>query len=80
MQTYSKLQIYKGIIKYILENTNYTLQDISHLTNCSIKNIRKIYFGKYIPVNFPSELALLRLYLFILEIKAKKNISKKYKI
>lgn len=75
-----KIQIYKNIIQYLLESTDYSLKDIAHLINCSIKNIHTIYFKEYIPTHFASELELLKLYHFILELKAKKKIIEAYKL
>ena len=73
MEKKSKLQIYKNIIQYLLETTEYTLVDIAHLTNCPVKNIRAIYFDEYIPMYFSSELDLLKLYHFILELKERRK-------
>ena len=35
-----KVQIYKGMIQYLLESTNYTLQTIADFSDCSIDYIR----------------------------------------
>ena len=63
-----KLQIYKGIIQYLLEATHYNLNNIADLSNTSIKSIRSIYCEEYIPPNFSSELQLVKLYHAILEL------------
>lgn len=76
MENNSKIQIYKNIIQHLLETTEYSLIDIADLTNCSIKNIRAIYFDECIPTHFASELDLLKLYHFILKLKEKKKIIK----
>ncbi|MDF1929907.1 hypothetical protein PGH45_07340 [Legionella pneumophila] len=68
MEMNTKLQIYKGIIQYILESTNYSLQNIADLSNSSIKNIRTIYCDNVVPSNFSSDIQLVRLYQMILEI------------
>jgi len=65
-----KVQIYKGIIQYLLETTNYTLKNIADLSNSSLKNIRTIYSDNLFPGNFFSEVQLVRLYQMILEINA----------
>ena len=68
MEINSKLQIYKGMIQYLLESTNYTLKNIADLSNSSIKNIRTIHCDNLIPPNFASEIQLVKLYQMILEI------------
>lgn len=73
MQNGSKLQIYKGMIQYLLESTSYSLKNIAALTSSSIKHIHLIYFHDYIPPRFASEFQLIKLYQIILEI----NINKK---
>lgn len=64
-----KTQIYHGIIQYLLDFTHYTIEDIADLSDSSIKNISTIYFDGLLPQDFHSELQLLRLYHFILEMK-----------
>ncbi|HIF0226180.1 hypothetical protein SC979_10005 [Legionella pneumophila serogroup 1] len=78
MEYSSKLQIYKGIIQYILESTNYSLKNIADLSNSSIKNIRTIYCDNFVPHNFSSEMQLVRLYQMILEVHIQKKQFKKY--
>ena len=73
MKSDSKLLVYKGIIQYLIESTNYTLENIADLSNPSIKNIRSIYSGDLIPPNFSSELQLVKLYHLILEFEIKKR-------
>ena len=68
MNQNSKLQIYKGIIQYLLETTHYNLNNIADLSNTSIKSIRSIYCDEHIPPNFSSELQLVKLYHAILEL------------
>ncbi len=67
MHHHSKLHIYKGIIQYLLDSTNYTLKNIAEVTNSSVKNIRTIYYEDQIPVHF-SEINLVKLYHMILEL------------
>lgn len=71
MRTNPKVQIYKGMIQYLLESTHYTLKSIADLSNSSIKNIRIIYREERIPLNFTSELQLVMLYHVILELNLK---------
>ncbi len=65
-----KVQIYKGIILYLLDSTHYTLKNIASLTNTSIKALRSIYLYEEIPHYFKSELQLVRLFQIILEINS----------
>ncbi|CEG62181.1 conserved protein of unknown function [Legionella micdadei] len=71
MENTSKLHIYRGIIQYLLESTNYTLKNIADLCDTSIKNIHSIYCDEILPANFASELKLIKLYEFILLLKPK---------
>lgn len=68
MDHYSKLNIYKGMIQYILESTHYTLKNISELSGSSLDNIRAIYCHNIVPSDFKSEIQLMKLYQIILEI------------
>ena len=74
MEQNSKLQIYKGMIQYLMKSTNYTLKNIADLTDTSIKNIRSIYLGNLLPPYFSSELQLIKLYQMILECQKSKKI------
>ena len=67
MKVNVKVQIYQGMIQYLLESTNYSLKDIAELSRTSTKNIRLIYCHDVIPRNFESELHIVRLYQTILE-------------
>ena len=69
MHHHSKLQIYKGIIKYLLDSTNYTIKNIAEVTNSSVKNIRTIYCEDQIPAHF-SEINLVKLYHMMLELNS----------
>lgn len=66
MQQYCKVQIYRGIIQYLLQFTCYTLKDIAELTNSSIKSIRSIQRYGEIPKNPQTEVGLIKLYHTIL--------------
>lgn len=63
-----KLQIYKGIIQYILDSTHYTLKNIADLSGTTLNNIRAIYCNDVEPCCLKSEVQLLKLYQIILEI------------
>ncbi|KTD64423.1 hypothetical protein Lspi_1230 [Legionella spiritensis] len=78
MENNSKLQIYKGIIQYLLGSTNYTLKNIAELCNSSIKSIQTIYSDSLIPHNFSSEKELVKLYQMILEINSNRDAYRKY--
>lgn len=78
MEKNFKLQIYKGIIQYILESTNYTLKNIADLCSSSIKSIHLIYSDSFLPSNFSSEMELVKLYQMILEIHIQEKQFKKY--
>lgn len=72
----AKLQIYQGIIEYLLKSTNYTLKNIADHTGASIQHLRSIYIGDQVPLVFSSELQLIKLYQIILEChKHKSTIS-----
>ena len=73
-----KLQIYQGIIKYLLESTNYNLKNIAELSNSSIEHIRSIHCQNMVPTDFFSESQLVKLYHIILDIHPKKNRRSKY--
>ena len=69
MAHFSKLSIYKGMIQYILESTPYTLKHIAQLSHSPLDHIRMIYCHNSVPINFRSEIELLKLYQIVLEIK-----------
>ena len=68
MEQNPKLDIYKGMIQYILNTTHYTLKHIAQLSQSSLDSIRMIYCHNYLPQNFSSEAGLIKLYQLILEI------------
>lgn len=68
-----KIQIYKGMIQYILDSTHYTLKHIAQLSHTSLENIRMIYCDHSVPNNFKSEVELMKLYQIILEINMHKE-------
>ena len=73
-----KLQIYKGIIQYLLESTNYNLKNIAELSNSPIEHLRSIHCQNMVPDDFFSESQLVKLYQIILDIHPKKNRRSKY--
>lgn len=68
MEHHSKLIIYKGMIQYILDSTSYTLKNIAELSNSTINSIRSIYCQNLFPIDFKSEIQLIKLYQIILEV------------
>jgi hypothetical protein len=78
MDNHSKLQIYKGIIRYLLDSTGYTLKNIAELSNSSIEHLRSIHCHSILPTDFISESQLVKLYQVILDIHPKKNRSLRY--
>lgn len=68
MENKCKVQIYKGMIQYLLESTPYTLKTIADLSHASIKSIRSIYCYEQIPRNFSAELDLVKLYHMVIEL------------
>ena len=78
MENNSKLQIYKGMIQYLLDSTHYTLKHIAELSSASIKNSLSLYRGNHIPIDFTLELALTNLYLIILETNLSRSHVSQY--
>lgn len=75
-----KLTIYQDIIQYLLDNTDYTLKRIANFSNCSIKTIRSIYSYNEIPIDFSSDLHLVRLFQIILELEKKYGKQEPFKL
>jgi hypothetical protein len=76
MDHHSRLNIYKGMIQYILDSTSYTLKHIAQLSHSSLDNIRAIYCHDLLPNSFKLEVQLLQLYQIVLEINTnQKNCS-----
>lgn len=79
MAIHSKLQIYQGIIQYLLDSTDYDLKNIAALSNSTIKSIRSIYHGNEIPANFSSsEKHLVQLYQMVIELNTRKGTNLKH--
>lgn len=68
-----KVHIYKSMIQYFLDSTDYSLKRIAHLANSSIQNIQTIYRYNEMPEDFKEELDLVRLYLMILDLEKKRQ-------
>ncbi len=71
MNKETKLNIYQGMIQYLLESTNYTLRTIAAMSNTPIKTIKLIYNHNQMPKSFPSEMDFVKLFEIILEINLK---------
>ncbi len=71
-----KVNIYKSMIQYFLDSTDYSLKRIAHLANSSIQNIQAIYRYNEMPEDFKEELDLVRLYLMILDLE-KRRLDKR---
>ncbi len=72
MENNSKLQIYKGIINYLIEVTNYNLKNIAELSNTSLKDLITIYSNHQLPENYAYESGLINLYRLIIDLERKK--------
>jgi len=68
-----KVNIYKSMIEYFLNSTDYNLKRIAFLANSSISNIQAIYRYEEMPTNFHEELDLVRLYMMILDAERRRN-------
>lgn len=73
MTNHPKVQIYQGMIQYILDSTHYTLKHIAQLSHSSLDNMRMIYCHDSVPNNFKTEIELIKLYQIILEINLNKE-------
>ena len=73
MKSCSRVQIYQGMIRYMLETTNYSLKSIAYLSKTSFKNIRTIHAYGELPTHFDSEMELVNLFQIILEINIKQQ-------
>lgn len=71
MNTNSKLQIYKGMIEYLLDSTTYPLQRIANLSNSSFHNLQAIYVDNRLPPDPKTELNLLKLFSTVIDMELK---------
>ena len=80
MEKQAKINIYKSMIEYFLESTDYNLKRIAHLANSSIGNIQLIYRYNELPNDFKEEMDLVRLYMMILDMERRKNEFRPFKL
>lgn len=73
MKENAKVNIYKSMIQYFLDSTDYSLKRIAHLANSSIGNIQAIYRYNEMPSDFREELDLVRLYMMILDTERRRH-------
>ena len=68
-----KVSIYKSMIQYFMDSTDYSLKRIAFLANSSVGNIQSIYRYGEMPSNFNEELDLVRLYMMILDSERRRH-------
>lgn len=68
-----KVGIYKGIIQYLLDATNYPLQRIANLSNSPIAYLQLIYHHNRLPQNRSIELNLLKLFVLYIDMEIKRE-------
>ncbi|HFT6662040.1 TPA: hypothetical protein ACGRM6_001313 [Legionella pneumophila] len=68
-----KVGIYKGIIQYLLDATNYSLQRIANLSNSPIAYLQLIYHHNRLPQNRSIELNLLKLFVVYIDMEIKRE-------
>ncbi|EEZ95977.1 TPA: hypothetical protein VAI00_001340 [Legionella pneumophila] len=66
-----KIIIYKGMIQYLLDTTNYSLQRIANLSNSPIAHLQLIYHHNRLPKESKVEMNLLKLYLTVIDMEQK---------
>lgn len=66
-----KITIYKGIIRYLLDSTNYSLQRIANLSNSSVAHLQLIYQHDRLPKESKVELNLLKLFTTVIDMELK---------
>jgi len=64
-----KICIYKGIIQYLLDSTNYSLHRIANLSNSPVAHLQLIYHHNKLPQMKDVELNLLKILFIDMEIK-----------
>lgn len=74
-----KLQIYKGIISYLLEFTQYTLENIAELSCCSLQTVENIFYEDKLHLDIVSEIQLIKLYHAVLECRLYNKCYFRYK-
>ena len=66
-----KIIIYKGMIQYLLDTTNYSLQRIANLSNSPVAHLQLIYHHNRLPKESKVEMNLLKLYLMVIDMELK---------
>lgn len=66
-----KITIYKGIIQYLLDSTNYSLQRVANLSNSSVAHLQLIHQHNRLPKESKVELNLLKLFITIIDMEHK---------
>lgn len=80
MEKNIKLNIYKSMIQYFMDSTDYSLKRIAFLANSSVGNIQAIYRYGEMPSNFNEELDLVRLYMMILDTERRRHEFKGFNL
>ncbi|RUQ81510.1 hypothetical protein [Legionella septentrionalis] len=66
-----KIIIYKEIIQYLLDSTQYSLQRIANLCNSPIYHLQMIFQYNRLPKESKVELNLLKLFLTVIDMELK---------
>lgn len=66
-----KIIIYKGIIQYLLDTTNYSLQRIANLSNSQLAHLQLIYNHDRLLKESKVELNLLKLFITVIDMEYK---------
>lgn len=66
-----KITIYKGIIQYLLDSTNYSLQRIANLSNSPQAHLQLIYQHNRLPKESKVGLNLLKLFITVIDMEHK---------
>lgn len=66
-----KIYIYRGIIQYLLDSTNYSLTRIANLSNSSIEHLQQLYQDHRLPKEKNVEINLLKLFITIIDMELK---------
>jgi hypothetical protein len=66
-----KVMIYKGMIQYLLNTTNYSLQRIANLSSSQLAHLQLIHHHNRIPKETNVELNLLKLFTIVIDMELK---------
>ncbi|RUQ92902.1 hypothetical protein [Legionella septentrionalis] len=66
-----KIIIYKEIIQYLLDSTEYSLQRIANLSNSPVSHLQMIFQYNRLPKESKVELNLLKLFLIVIDMELK---------